>query len=176
MVFGFFRKKNEEHEHGEPLRGVGVLRDSVTEVQPKGIQRWCTKHNVTVVGWARDYDCSPFGSLWQRPGLGEWLTFDPPKNYDVLIADSMDQVTFIQGEFVELHHWCQRHGKRLVLADGSYDSAKPIEPSVLLALFPQDPDAKPMRIDNKEKTEEPEPDTSDASAIPAAETGELAEK
>ncbi len=137
-------KRKKRYENPEALRFIGLLRDAVTDVQKKGIRKWCEKNNARIITWIK-VEGSPFDPPWECPELAPWLAVadDPPEEWDGLIALTMDRVTEVETYGLELIEWCRDHEKRFVLPGQDIDSEGWIQPSVLASLFPNDPEGYP---------------------------------
>lgn len=75
---------------------------------------WASGNDTTIVDTATDESVSGMVSPFEREGLGPWLTDNPPKEWDILIAWKLDRVSRSALDTMNLLQWLQDHGKRLV--------------------------------------------------------------
>lgn len=107
------------------------------ERQRAGLIAWAEAHGHTIVGWAEDIDVSGDLAPEERPGLGPWLTDNPPVEFDVIASTKIDRLSRNLGDFVDLIEWTGQRGKYLVAYMDSVDTSTPTGELVakVLAIF-----------------------------------------
>src|SRR5690606_26696573 len=112
------------------LRVLKALRlskaaDASTSIerQDERVTWWADGHGHASVGRAEDVGVSGAVAPFDRPGLGPWLTDNPPAECDVLVAWKLDRVSRPAGGASGLLRWCEDRGKRIVCVDVSIDTA-----------------------------------------------------
>jgi site-specific DNA recombinase len=115
------------------MRILGVVRLShLTEVttspgrQREYPQKWAAVHGGEVVAIAEDLGVSGSVSPFERPGLGPWLSDNPPEPWDVLVAWRLDRVGRNALDTLLLLQWLEARGKRLVTVADGLDTAGPM--------------------------------------------------
>lgn len=114
---------------GNRLRVLGSVRLSraTTEStsparQRERIEWWAQGHNVEVVHITEDIDISGAVSPFERPGLGEWLTPQRAKEYDVLVAWRLDRLSRSAEDTHRLLQFAEEHNIRIVCVDDGIDT------------------------------------------------------
>ena len=112
------------------LRVLKALRlskaaDASTSIerQDERVTWWADGHGHEIVGRAEDVGVSGAVAPFDRPGLGPWLTDNPPAEWDVLVAWKLDRISRSAGDTYDLLRWCEDRGKRIVCVDDSIDTS-----------------------------------------------------
>jgi site-specific DNA recombinase len=93
------------------------------ERQTEDLTRRVHADRDTLVDIAVDTDISGAVSVFERPGLGPWLT-DPTKisQWDTLMVSKLDRLSRSVRDFGDLLEWCKANGKNVVSLDGEVNT------------------------------------------------------
>lgn len=109
------------------------------ERQREQIDLTCRARGDRLVAIAEDDDVSGGMSPFDRPGIGPWLTDNPPKPYGAVMVPKLDRLTRNLRHFDDWREWADQHGKTLISVSESLDLSTSIGRMFanLLAMFAQ---------------------------------------
>lgn len=93
--------------------------------QHEHLTQWSELGGHTIVGHAEDTDVSGTVSVFDRAGLGPWLTEERAGEFDTIAAVKIDRLSRSLIDFVKLIEWADAHGKNVVAIEEGVDTGTP---------------------------------------------------
>lgn len=101
-----------------PTRVLGATRQSRTRDRSISLdaqREAITKYEPNPVAITTDPSTSGAMSIFDRPGVGPWLTDELAGQWDVLVTTKLDRLFRDVADYLKARDWCAARGKRIVL-------------------------------------------------------------
>lgn len=91
--------------------------------QRERIEWWTGGQDAELVHVCEDLDVSGAVDPFERASLGQWLSDQPPQEWDTLVAWKLDRISRSSMDTERLLRWCLDRDKRIVAVDDGIDTS-----------------------------------------------------